>query len=93
MQADTGVLEDIGRGEGDDDSGIGKEAVAQENLAEPAELISNGKRAAVVSARRGQGDGRNLAAGELYERAAEEVAEADAKGGHRKTCDVLVCAQ
>ena len=40
-----------------------------------------------------QGDGGDLAAGELDEGAAEEVAHAHAEGGHGQTGDVLVGAE
>ena len=53
-------------------------------------LVREGQRTAEVAAGGGEGDGGHLAAGELDEGAAEEVADAHAEGGEGKTGDVLV---
>ena len=86
----AGVLEEVRREQCDDDGKVGKEAVGQENLTEPAADIQG---FAEIGARRAQRDGGDFAVGQLDERAAEEVADADAERRERKTRDVLVGAQ
>ena len=90
MKTRAGVLEEVRRGQCDDDGEVGKEAVGQENLTEPAADI---QRFAEIGARRAQRDGGDFTVGQLDERAAEEVADADAERRECKTRDVLVGAQ
>ena len=56
-------------------------------------LPENGSDRAEKGARTRKGNGGDVRAGELDERAAEEVAEADAERRHRKAGDVLVCPE
>ena len=90
VEACARVLEKIGRKQRDDDGKVSEEAVGQEDLTEPT---ADAQRLAEVGARRAQRDRGNLAVGQLDERAAEEVADADAERCERKTGDVLVGAQ
>ena len=75
MKTRAGVLEEVRREQCDDDGEVGKEAVGQENLTEPAADIQG---FAEIGARRAQRDGGDFTVGQLDERAAEEVADADA---------------
>ena len=90
MKTRAGVLEEVRREQCDDDGEVGKEAVGQENLTEPAADIQG---FAEIGARRAQRDGGDFTVGQLDERAAEEVADTDAERRERKTRDVLVGAQ
>ena len=93
MQTHARVLEHVGRDERDGHGEVGEKAVGQEDLAEPAELRRKRQRLGKVAVRGRERDGRHLAAGELDERAAEEVAEADAERRHGKAGNVLIGAQ
>ena len=70
---------------------ISQKAVGQEDLAKPPQLIRKGQGQAEAVAGGGEDNGGKLTAGELDEGAAEEVAEANAKGGQGQTGDILVC--
>ena len=93
MEADPGVSEDVGRHDGDDHGQIGQETVREEDLAEPAELPGERKSRAEIIARGGHGDAGHVAACDLDQRAAEEVADAGAERGEGKTGHVLVRAE
>ena len=87
------MIENIGCYKRDDHREIGKKAVGEEYLAEPAELCCGGHGLAEIRARSRERDRRYLTAGKLDERAAEEVADVDAESRHGKTRDVLIRAQ
>mgnify|MGYP000143755827 FL=1 len=87
------VLEEIGGDERDDYRGVSEEAIGEEYISDLSELCGERERCLEAVARCAQRYRGNVAAGYLYQRAAEEVAEADAESCHRKTSDVLVCTQ
>ena len=93
MQARAGLVEHMGRDEGDDHRQICQETVVEEDFSEPAELGGKGQLGRKILVRGAQGDAGHVRAGELNERAAEEVAEAHAEGGQGKAGDVLVGSQ
>ena len=93
MQAGAGVLQEIGGQQGQDNGQIRQEAIGQEDLAEPAQTLGKGQGLGKIAAGGGQGDGGDLAAGELDQGAAEEVADAHAEGGHGQAGNVLVGPQ
>ena len=90
MQSGTGVLEEVGGQQRQQDSQIRQEAVGQEHLPKDPQLVGKGQGLTEIGAGGGQGDGGHLTAGELDEGAAEEVADAHAEGGHGKAGHVLV---
>ena len=93
VQAHARVLEHISGNERNGHGEVGEKTVGQEDLAKPAELRRERQRLGKVAVRGRERNGRHLAAGELDERAAHEVAEADAERRHGKAGDVLVGAQ
>ena len=93
VQAGAGVLQEIGGQQGQDNGQIRQEAIGQEDLAEPAQTLGKGQGLGKIPAGGGQGDGGHLAAGELDQGAAEEVADAHAEGGHGQAGNVLVGPQ
>ena len=93
VQPHARALEHIGRDQRDGHGEVGQKAVGQKDLPEPAEALHARDRLGKVAVGRRERDGRHLAAGELDERAAHEVAEADAERRHGKAGDVLVGAQ
>ena len=93
VQAGAGVLQEIGGQQGQDNGQIRQEAIGQEDLAEPAQTLGKGQGLGKIAAGGGQGDGGDLAAGELDQGAAEEVADAHAEGGHGQAGNVLVGPQ
>ena len=90
LQALAGVGQEIGDRQGDGNGQVGQETVGQENFPKPAQLVRKGQTGGEIAAGGGKGNGGDLAAGELDEGAAEEVAEAHAEGGQGQTGDVLV---
>ena len=90
MQAGTGVVKEVGSTQSHDDSQIRQETVGQEQLAEPAGGGGAGECSLKADTGIGQGDGGNIAARELDEGAAKEVADAHAEGGHGQTGNILV---
>ena len=90
VQTGPGVLQEIGRQQSQDNGQVCQEAIGQENLAEPAQALGEGQGLGKIAAGGGQGNGGHLAAGELDQGAAEEVADAHAEGGHGQTGNVLV---
>ena len=93
MKTGARVLEEVGSEKCNDDREVSQEAVGQEDLTEPAGRLGDGKGFAEIGAGCGERDGRDLTAGELDERATEEVADADAERGKGKTGHVLVRAK
>ena len=93
MQTHAGAVEDIVHYYCNDDREINEEAELEEEVAEPAAGVCEGQSRLEAQAGVVKGDGGGAGAGELDEGAAEEVAEADAEGGHGKTGDVLVGSQ
>ena len=87
------VLEEIGGDERDDYRGVSEEAIGEEYISDLSELCGERERCFEAVARCAQRYRGDVAAGYLYQRAAEEVAEADAESCHRKTSDVLVRTQ
>ena len=87
------MLEEVGGYERDDYRGVGEKAVGEEKVSDFSELRSKRKRGFKAVARRAQRYRGDVASGYLDERAAEEVAEADAEGRHRKTRNVLIRTQ
>ena len=90
MQAHPGAAQYEGCCQGQDNGGIGQEAVGQEDFSKPAQLVREGQAPAEVGAGGAEGDKGDLASGDLNEGAAEEVAEAHAEGGHGKAGNILV---
>ena len=90
MQSGTGVLEEVGGQQRQQNGQIRQESIGQEYLTKPAAFGGEGEGFAEIGAGGGKGDGGNLAARQLDERATEEVADAHAEGGHGKAGHVLV---
>ena len=90
MQSGTGVLEEVGGQQRQQDGKIRQESIGQEHLPKDPQLVGKGQGLTEIGAGGGQGDGGHLAARQLDERAAEEVADAHAEGGHGKAGHVLV---
>ena len=90
LQAHPGLFQHIGGHQRNDDGRISQEAIGKEQFAEYAGGLRNGQGLAEIAGGGRQGDGGDLRAGELDERAAEEIAEAHAEGGHGQARDVLV---
>ena len=93
LQALSRPIQEEGGRQCDHDRDIDKETIVQKQFSEHTALRCEGKLRRVELMRDRQRDGRNVRAGQLDQRAAEEVAEADAEGCHRKAGHVLVCAQ
>ena len=93
LKTHPGLFQHIGGNQRQNNGHIGQEAVAQEQLAENPQLVRNGKAPAEIGGGGGKRDGGHLAAGELNQGAAEEVAEAYAKGSHGKAGHVLICPE
>ena len=93
MQPDPGPFEKVGGGDGDEDGYIGQEAVAEEDLSEPAEMLREGEGRAEVEGGGGQRDVGHVASGEFDQASAEEVTDADAEGGEGEAGHVLVGAE
>ena len=81
MQSGTGVLEEVGGQQRQQDGKIRQKAIGQEYLTKPAAFGGEGEGFAEIGAGGGKGDGGDLAARQLDERATEEVADAHAEGG------------
>ena len=67
--------------------------MGQENFAKPAQILGKGKLCFKEFAGFGEGNGGQVAAHQLGERAAKEIAQADTKGGDGQAGNILIGAQ
>ena len=90
MQSGAGAVDDESRNECNGDGQIHEETVTQHKLTENTQFARNGQCLLEAVGSGGECQEGHIRTGELNQRTAEEVAEANAKGGYGKTGNVLI---